>query len=196
MDVGSSTRATRTVRPVGLAGAFMFTASACVATAHAANPRAAAPWTVHVPAVQAPSLHQIRQILGSVPGAGPNLLPLGKLSAASFTRGDSQVRTSSRQWISLERQLCGTEGSLAEALSLGWHITVTGYIDSTGLMGPGTLNSRLPIERAQAAARALEDACRVPTGRITTAGGGVDGPGASARKVTVDYTRGTAGEAK
>jgi len=152
------------------------------------TPRPAS-WTIELPSVQPPTLEDSLKIIDAAPGDGPSVLPIGTLSAAVFARGDATLDTSNPEWKSLENDLCGQRRLLAAALSHGWDVSVTGFIDSSGSMGPGTLNAQLPMERARTAVDALRHACAIPVARIVAKAGGVDGPGAAARRVVVTYER-------
>ena len=146
-------------------------------------------WTVAVPTVLPRTLEEALRIIGSDPSRGPNTLFVGDLSAAVFAFADDRPDTEHLEWKKLIGDLCGPSGLLGRALSAGWDVTVTGFVDSTGPTGPGTFNDQLQASRADGAARELATACRIPSDRIHTAKGGVGGEGAAGRKVRVDYTR-------
>jgi hypothetical protein len=142
-----------------------------------------------MPAVRQRTLDEALQIIGSDPAVGPRALPVGDLSAAVFCLGCDDLDTNHPEWQQLVADVCGETGYLDEALAHGWDVTVTGFVDSTGPMGPGTLNDQLQESRARVASEQLIPACSIPPDRIHIAKGGVGGDGPSARKVTVSYTR-------
>jgi len=146
-------------------------------------------WTVSVPTVVAHTLNEALAIIGSDPAVGPRSLDVGVLSASVFALGDDHPDTTNKEWQDMATSLCGPDGLVDEALAGGWDVTFTGYVDSSGPTGPGTLNDRLLETRATAAASELGQTCKIPADRIKTAKGGIGGDGAAGRKVTVAYTR-------
>lgn len=184
--------------------AYRLSGRVCLVAAAAASGCGAAPspsaggpsttWTASVPAIASHTLDEALAIIGSDHGAGPDPLPIGELSAAVFARGVSRPDTTTKQWQDLVTGVCGDGGAkLRAALDAGWDLTLSGFVDSTGSV---SINDALQDGRAIEAGQLLGAACGVPPGRIRTAKGGVAGPGAEARKVTVLLTRTPASEAK
>jgi hypothetical protein len=149
-----------------LAGPVCLTGCGASSSDAKSEQQVVAPWTVPVPTVVPRTFEELRKLLE------------GKLDKTS------------KEWLLVVDAVCGPSGSLTSALAAGWDVTVTGFVDSSGPLGPGTLNDSLQTSRATAAAIALEEACQLSPERTITQKGGVGGDGPAGRKVTVTYTRG------
>ena len=190
---GQSTYATRATHgaaiPLGVIVSLALVSTPGCGGADSSSHRttASAAWTVGVPDARPLSLAQSLRVIRSADG--PNSLDVADASAAVFALGKDRLDTSHPEWRRLVRKVCGSDGLLDEALAAGWMLTVTGFVDSTGPVGAGTLNDRLQRSRADRAAHALIAECRIPKNRIQTRKGGVGGAGRKGRRITVTYTR-------
>jgi hypothetical protein len=175
-------------RAAVVASLAMFAAS--VAACGDSTPSQRTPtWVVTVPAIRPLSLTEALGIIRSNRGSGPSSLYVAQASAAVFALGEDRLNTAHPEWKALLRKVCGPQGLLAEALAQGWAVTVTGFVDTTGPMGAGTLNDRLQAARAKRAAAELVSECRIPASRVKTRKGGVGGAGPHGRRITVTFTR-------
>jgi hypothetical protein len=168
---------------------FSASAAGCGGSGSTSSEHAATPWVVAVPAIRPLSLAESLNIIRSDRGSGPSSLYVAQASAAVFAVGQDRLNTAHPEWKALLRKVCGPTGLLSEALAEGWDVTVTGFVDTTGPMGAGTLNDRLQAARAKRAGAELVSECRIPANRVKTRKGGVGGPGAHGRRITVTYTR-------
>jgi hypothetical protein len=173
-----------------LAGPVCLTGCGASSSDAKSEQQVVAPWTVPVPTVVPRTFEELRKLLESDPKSGPSTIDIGELSPAVFPLASGKLDKTSKEWLLVVDAVCGPSGSLTSALAAGWDVTVTGFVDSSGPLGPGTLNDSLQTSRATAAAIALEEACQLSPERTITQKGGVGGDGPAGRKVTVTYTRG------
>lgn len=102
---------------------------------------------------------------------------IDQLTAAVFPIGDPNPDTTSLEWVNLAETACGRDPAgetlLGLALEHGWTIEVTGFVDASGPMGPGSINDSLDRDRAQATARLLAQACGLDPAVLTVNEGNV-----------------------
>jgi hypothetical protein len=148
-------------------------------------------WETTFPAISTPSLAAALRIIDSSAHSGPPSFPVATASAAIFALGSARLDTRNPIWARLVTEVCGAKHRrlLHAALEHGWTVTVTGFVDTSGPDGPGTLNDRLQSTRARRAAALLQQRCGIPPNRIRTRKGGVGGPGQPGRRITVTFTR-------
>ena len=171
--------ASRLLASVVAAGISVVALGACGGSADSTTPggsfsTSVPQWSVDVAAVDAPTMGELRDRLGQEP-AGPNdELQAASIPADVFGNENDQPDTSRPEWTNLITSLCtGEQPLLALADTNGWTMTVTGYVDTLGPQGPGTLNDHLDQARADAAAQKIGSDCGTDSAAFQTLGGGI-----------------------
>jgi hypothetical protein len=166
----------------------ILTVSACGADSSRTEQAAPRPtWAASFPEVGPAKLNELTDIISAPPKPEPVTLDVGELPAAVFCLGCEAPDVEHAEWQDLMDRLCGSDRLAQLAVSEGWTIQITGFVDESGPHGPGTANAHLPLARARASAAAIQKGCSIPASSIETYEGGIS-PN-NIRKIVIAFHR-------
>lgn len=166
----------------------ILTLSACGADSSRDDPAASrVTWAAPFPEVGPATLDELTEVISDPPQPEPVTLSVGELPAAVFCLGCEEPDVAHPEWRALVERLCGTDTLAQLAVSEGWTIQITGFVDESGPHGPGTANAQLPLARARASAAVLQETCSIPAASIEAYDGGVSS--SNVRQVVIAFHR-------